>query len=127
MKELLIVLIPILLQVESGDNPSALGDYKNGVPRAVGCLQIWKIVVDDCNRIQKDEVFTYNDRTERPKSIRMAQIYLNHYGIAYERKTGLKANLEVLSRMWNGGPNGYKKKETLKYWRKIEKHLQKGK
>ena len=122
MDKLIMCLIPLLIQVESGGQPnpdSCIGDNGN----AVGCLQIWEIVVDDCNRIQKQEVFEYADRLSRPRSIRIAQIYLAHYGQAYERKTGHRANLEVLARCWNGGPNGYKKQETLKYWQKIVKTL----
>jgi len=122
MDKLIMCLIPLLIQVESGGNNSAIGDNGN----AVGCLQIWKIVVDDCNRIQKQEVFEYKDRLSRPRSIRMAQIYLDHYGRAYERKTGHTATLEVLARCWNGGPTGYKKASTLKYWHKVEKLQSKG-
>ena len=121
MKALIIALLPILCQVESGNNPAALGDYSRGEYRAVGCLQIWKIVVDDVNRIQKKEVFTYKDRSDRLKSLRMAEIYLTHYGNHYHKKTGHKANMEVLSRIWNGGPLGYKKQATLKYWEKVKK------
>ena len=121
MEALLAILIPLLIQVESGGNNSAIGDNGN----AVGCMQIWKIVVDDVNRIQKKEVFTYSDRLKRPESIRMAQIYLTHYGRAYERKTGQKANMEVLSKIWNGGPNGYKKQSTEKYWLKVKKESEK--
>ena len=124
MKTLIALLVPLLIQVESGGNNQAVGDGGN----AVGCLQIWKIVVDDCNRIQSDEVFTYSDRLSRPKSIRMAQIYLTHYGKHYERTTGKKVTMEILARNYNGNPvNGYKNPKTLKYWQKIEKILKKGK
>jgi hypothetical protein len=124
MKALIIALLPILCQVESGNNPAALGDYsgKTGEYRAVGVLQIWKIVVDDVNRIQKKEVFTYKDRSDRQKSLRMAEIYLTHYGKHLEKK-GVTVDMEVLSRVWNGGPTGYKKKSTEKYWEKVKKEL----
>ena len=125
MKALIIALLPILCQVESGNNPAALGDYSRGEYRAVGCLQIWKIVVDDVNRIQKKEVFAYKDRSDRLKSLRMAEIYLTHYGRHLEKK-GVEVNIEVLSRVWNGGPNGYKKKSTEKYWKKVKKELENG-
>lgn len=32
-------------------------------------------------------------------------------------------NLEVLSRIHNGGPTGHKKKATLRYWEKVKTHL----
>ena len=125
MENILMILIPLLIAVESGGNDAALGDYckKTGEYKAVGCLQIHKIVVDDVNRIQKKEVFTYNDRYDRRKSSRIAEIYLSHYGARYKRIAGQEANAEVLSRIWNGGPNGYKKESTVKYWKKVEKLL----
>ena len=128
MKALIIALLPILCQVESGNNPAALGDYSSGEYRAVGCLQIWKIVVDDVNRIQKKEVFTYKDRSDRIKSLRMAEIYLTHYGKHYEKKTGHKANMEVLAAIWCSGPTGYKKmnqKGVRNYIQKVKKELEK--
>jgi hypothetical protein len=50
----------------------------------------------------------------------MTIIYLNHYGKVYEKKTGKKATCEVLSRIHNGGPNGYKNPKTIKYWNKVK-------
>lgn len=117
MEALLTILIPLLIQVESGGDNSAVGD--DG--RAIGCLQIWKICVDDVNRIAGDDRYTYQDRYSRQKSIEMARIYLTHYGQHYEHKTGQKATQEVLARIWNGGPSGYSKPETIKYYEKVKK------
>lgn len=116
MDKLIIALLPLLIQVESGGNNAAIGDNGN----AVGCLQMWKICVDDVNRISGKH-YTYKDRYDRQKSLEMAQIYLTHYGKHYEKKTGHKANMEVLARLFNGGPAGYKKKSTIKYWKKVER------
>ena len=30
---------------------------------------------------------------------------------------------EDRARIWNGGPNGYKKQATVKYWKKVKEHL----
>ena len=116
MEALIAILIPLLIQIESGGRVDAVGD--NGA--AVGILQIHKILVDDVNRIW-DTDYTYNDRQDARKSAEMCILYLWHYGQAYERKTGHAANMEVLSRIWNGGPLGYKKKATEKYWEKVER------
>ena len=42
-------LINAIIKVESNDNVNAIGD--NG--KAVGCMQIWKVVVDDVNKVSK--------------------------------------------------------------------------
>ena len=105
-------LIPALIQVESGGNDSAVGDSG----KAVGALQIWPIYVKDVNRIAGTH-YTLNDRYDRAKSIAMTRIYLSHYG---RGKT-----IEQVARIHNGGANGHKKKETLKYWNKVRKELAK--
>lgn len=124
METLLKILIPILIQIESGGNNNAIGDGG----RAVGCLQIHKIMVDDVNRItayRKDikcDSFTYDDRYDEIFSRSMCIHYLNHYGPKRISKDNTELeNLVILGRMWNAGPNGYKKKCTLPYARKIRK------
>lgn len=107
-----------LITVESAGRNYAVGD--NG--RAVGCLQIWSTVVDDVNKTSKVK-YTYNDRKNRAKSIAICKAYLTKYGRAYQRKTGKKPTHEVYARIWNGGPSGYKKTNTKKYWNKVKKHL----
>ena len=111
MDSLILCLIPLLIQVESGGRSDAVG----GNGRAVGVLQIWKITVDDVNRISGKN-YTYADRLNREKSIEMCRISLLHYGKHYEKTTGKKVTMEVLARNWNGNPvNGYKNPKTLKY------------
>lgn len=121
MTELILSLLPFLAQVESANDPNAIGD--NG--RAVGILQIHKCVVDDVNRILGADVFKYSDRKNQGLSWRIAGIYLGHYGRHYERLTGKSATHEVLARIWNGGPDGWKKPSTLKYWKRVQKELKK--
>ena len=117
MDSLILCLIPLLIQVESGGQNDAVGD--NG--RAVGCLQMWEICVDDVNRIS-GRSYTYEDRLSRTKSVEMVTIYLTHYGKHYERTTGKKVTMEILARNYNGNPvNGYKNPKTLIYWAKVQK------
>ena len=116
-------LLNAIKGVESSGNSSAIGD--NG--KAVGAYQLHKIYVRDVNNILKNKgskiCFTYADRYNMHKSRYMTCIYLLHYGKVYERKTGKVATAEVLSRIHNGGPDGWKKKSTLKYWYKVKKRL----
>ncbi len=44
--------------------------------------------------------------------------------LSYWKKYASKdATWEHLARIHNGGPHGYKKQETVKYWQKVSKHL----
>lgn len=126
MEALLIILIPLLIEIESSGDNHAIGDGG----KAVGCLQIHKIMVDDCDRIRKlrfnafnhSIFFTYKDRLSRPMSKLMCKEYFNHYGPKRISKDNTELeNLVILGRMWAGGPQGYKKKATLPYAKKITK------
>ena len=109
-------LIAALISVESAGNDQAIRHNANGTAE-YGCLQIAKRTVDDVNRIVGMNVYTYTDTFDRSKSIAMAKIYLGHY--ATERRLGHKPDEEDYARIWNGGPNGYKKPSTLAYWGKV--------
>ena len=116
-------LVNSICQVESRNNPNAVGD--NG--KSVGIAQIQKICVDDVNRIlklqKKSKRFTYDDRKNVEKSKEMMKIYLSFYGRLYEKETGLKVTPKILARIWNGGPKGYKVKATYAYYQKVRKYL----
>ena len=111
-------LVDALIQVESNGKTNAIGD--NG--KAKGCLQIWDCVLVDVNKAYKKK-YTKQDCFDKEKSKEICNLYLKLYGRAYEKKTGKKATAEVLARIWNGGPSGYKKQETVKYWNKVSKYI----
>lgn len=111
-------LIEVLIKVESNGDVYAIGD--NG--RAKGCLQIWDVVISDVNRIYKTS-YTTSDTFNRGKSIEICKKYLIYYGNIYRKKTGNSPTAEVYARQWNGGPEGYKYKSTLKYWNKVRLYL----
>lgn len=104
-------LIDAFVQVESNGRANAVGD--NG--KAVGCLQIWEVVVDDVNRFSPTK-YSYEDRKSIIKSREICKKYLIHYG-------GKNATDEKYARIWNGGPKGYAKVSTRGYWRKVQTHL----
>ena len=110
----MIDLMNAIMEVESNHNDSAHAKNED----AVGCLQIRKCLVNDVNRILKDQNshirFTYNDRWSRYKSIQMFRIYCKHYNLNTE---------EEIARCWNGGPRGMSKPLTVNYWRKVKKNL----
>ena len=115
---------------------------KTGEYRAIGPFQLMKIYVDDVNIILKNKGiskrYTYSDRWSYQKSREMVIIYLKHYGRQFEidseryitkSRPELKGKIKVycndmvLSMIHNGGPKGYKKKETQGYWRFVKRNL----
>lgn len=83
---LIAELIPAMIQVESGGIDYAKGDLLDGEYRAIGCLQLWKIYVRDCNRIVGYNRWNYADRLSRKESIDMTEVYLDNYGNASRLK-----------------------------------------
>ena len=120
MSETIALLIPFLIAVESGGDWSAIGD--KGASR--GALQIqracWQDGIEELG-VQWDYKTGAHDPA-KAKAVCVA--YLTRYGRNYKRKTGKEPTAEVLSRMWNGGPTGYKKKATEKYWQKVSKSME---
>ena len=112
-------LIDALIHVESRGNDSAVGDRHLVGNEAVGALQIRPIMVREVNRIlkiQKSDIrFKLKDRFDRQKTIEMFLVWKN-----YHHPDG---DFEKIARNWNGGPKGYKKSRTEKYWNKVQKQL----
>ena len=112
-------LIDAMIHVESRGNPDAIGD--DG--RAVGVLQIWKIMVDDVNRIlRKYDVtysYTYDDRYDREESIGMFFIWLNYYFPNYTSE-----DYEEIARAWNGGRSRRWGNSTRYYWYKVSNAME---
>lgn len=110
-------LLAALIAIESGGNPSAIGDGG----RAVGVLQIHAAVVEDCNRIlaMRGEAHRYTlaDRYSPAHSRAMAIVYLRHYCP--------NGTAEQMARTWNGGPQGAQKQATVAYWSKVKKEIEK--
>lgn len=84
--------------------------------KAVGPLQIWRVRVDDCNRIVGQKKWTYEDRRDWIKSAEMFHISCMHYWP--------NGTAEQWARHWNGSPTtGPTDKNTLGYWHKVQKEL----
>jgi hypothetical protein len=109
-------LIPALVQVESNGNPRAVGDGG----KALGALQIWSVVVVDVNRA-KGTRYTHADAFDPAKAEAICRAYLSIY--ATPRRLGRTPTMEDAARIWNGGPNGWKKKATDSYWHKVARAL----
>ena len=123
-------LISALIAVESGGDPNAIGDppppgygATSGAAiagQALGCLQIHSEVIQDVNRIYNKR-FTHADALNPTRAKRICELYLRHYGA--RRITGKTPSPEIFARIWNGGPLGYKKESTRKYWQRVKRIL----
>lgn len=111
-------LINALIKVESKGNIYAIGD--NG--KAKGCLQIWKVVINDVNAYYKTN-YKHNDAFDKEKSKIICKLYLKYYGKVYKLNTGIDPTNEIYARIWNGGPKGYNNKKTINYWNKVKKNI----
>lgn len=110
-------LVEALIWVESRGKEDAYCKRED----AVGVLQIRPIMVKEVNRILgligSTNIYTLEDRWNRDKSIEMFNVVASYY-----HET---SSYEKIARCWNGGPKGLQKKQTQKYWRKVQKRLHK--
>ena len=85
--------------------------------------QIKDVYIRDVNRIVAGRGasghFSTGAKFMRDASENLMRIYWDHWGRHYQEKTGMPVSYEVLARIHNGGPIGWKKPETLDYWKKV--------
>ena len=118
------ILIPILIQIESGGWDGAIGD-QNKKHKAYGPLQIRQPVCDDYNLMHGTKIRARDCLDNWRLSKKICRWYLGHY--ATEKRLGRRPTFEDLARVWNGGPDGWKRETTKPYWAKVAKELKKKK
>jgi len=111
MKSLILVLLVAIRAVESTNGLTSHNQ-----------LQIRDICIQDVNRIYGTS-YTMYDAYDRAKSKEIAILYLTYWGKQYKKETKKDPSYEQFARIWNGGPEGWKKKSTIKYWKKVKKNL----
>lgn len=120
--------IRTLINKESEGDDYAKGD-EDLVGKAYGCLQIRQICLDDtidvlvAHGYSKSDLTTQKLMGNRKLSIEVFKVYMNRY--ANKKELGRQATYEDMARMWNGGPLGYKKESTRKYWKDLCKRAEK--
>ena len=107
------------VRVESRGNPHAYNPHDG----ASGIAQIRVVCLADANRLARErglnERFTASDLSDPVRARRLWALYLDYYGDFYERQTGRAPTDEVYARIWNGGPNGWRKASTREYWERV--------
>lgn len=109
-------LLDAIAKIESDNNDLAVGDSG----KAIGRYQIHKAYwLDGCKYLKVS--WPYKDAVDPVKARQIVRAYLLHYTTV--KRLGRQVTLEDFARNHNGGPNGYKKSSTKKYWIKIKKVL----
>lgn len=116
----------VLTATESGGRREVVGDT-NLQHKAYGVLQIRQPYLDDVNEHCRKVILehwgrplTLDDVKEPAVARWVAVQYLTHYGKRYTRITGKRPTFEVLARIHNGGPNGWRRSSTDEHWRRFQ-------
>jgi beta-glucosidase/6-phospho-beta-glucosidase/beta-galactosidase len=104
-----------LALVESSNNTNAIGD--DGL--SWGLYQIRPVYVEDVNRILGVNMYRHIDAMDPTHAQAMVVIYIDHY--ATPERLGRPVTDEDRARIHNGGPTGWKKRKTVKFWKKVKK------
>ena len=103
-------LIHAIHMVETGGK---LGPIRGDNGAALGPLQIHRGCWQDANIGGQ-----YSQCADLEYSKRVFRAYMKRY--ATEKRLGRVPTFEDMARIWNGGPNGFKKSATVKYWNKVK-------
>ena len=108
-------LLAALIAVESGGNDMARGRHGE-----LGALQVRPCVVADVNRL-KGTHYRWAEMTNRWAALGVFRIYTGHY--CAEARLGRPATSQDLARVWHGGPNGWKRRKTVAYWKRVQARM----
>lgn len=105
---------------ESRHKPKAYNKRED----AVGIVQIRKCVIIDVNKIiLKAPVFVHDDAYEIQASQHIFFYYLSYWGKRANQRWKKPYTMELYARIWNGGPNGHRRKSTDRYWGLVSKWM----
>ena len=109
------ILTAALIAIESGGNDMALGKHGE-----VGALQVTRAVVADVNRVYGTQ-FSIGSMTNRSQAAAVFAGYLSIY--ATPQRLGRPVTDEDRARIWNGGPQGWRRSSTIPYLRRYRKQI----
>lgn len=110
-----LVTVALLFALHVGETDLAKHPRHGDGGRAHGPYQGHVEVIEDVNRIYGTN-WTIKDFDDPASAAIICTEYLDYWGGVYWQKTGKRPTNMVLARIWNGGPRGYRKSKTLKYW-----------
>ena len=105
-------LLDAIRQVESNGDDAAVGDGG----KAIGAYQIWYAYWKDAHDFDKTLGGSYKDCYDPEYARRVVIAYMTRYAPK-------NATAQDLARIHNGGPKGYRKSATVKYWDKVKKEM----
>jgi len=119
-----IALLSALIAVES---PRTTAQARAAIARegAYGCLQIRQCCLDDVSRVTGKTVTLKQCGASEGVSLWVCVQYLRYWGAHYRKQTGKEPTPEVLARIWNSGPQGWRRESTEGYWKKVKVVLEK--
>ena len=111
-----VELLAAMCEVESGGDCSKIGKVGE-----LGCYQIRECFWIDALEHDSNIGGEYEDVIDREYAEKVIYAFWDRY--ATEERLGRPVTHEDRARMHNGGPNGYKKTKTIKYWNKVKEIL----
>jgi hypothetical protein len=103
-------------QIESNNTDSVIGDGG----RAYGRYQMHSVCVKGSG-LEDLLGYTHKDMFDSSKAEHVFWAAMGVHSHTFAQRNGRYPSYEELARMWNGGPNGYQNKSTLKYLEKFRK------
>jgi hypothetical protein len=103
-------------QIESNNKDFTIGDGG----RAYGRYQIHQICLKGSGLMDLLR-YTHHDMFDSTKAEQVFWATMGIHSHTFAQRHGRYPTYEELARMWNGGPNGYKKQSTLNYLKKFRK------
>tara|TARA_R100000700_G_scaffold45_1_gene147 strand:- start:323 stop:697 length:375 start_codon:yes stop_codon:yes gene_type:complete len=117
MTALISTMTPLELAIWKVETNQCLENCPEGEAGEIGPMQItyaaWSDVAKEGEKYEKCEELYY--------SVQIFRRYMERY--AGPDRTGKIFTDEIGARIWNGGPNGWKKDSTKKYWKKVKRFL----
>lgn len=110
------LLLAAIVAIESGGNDHARGDHGT----AFGAYQASAAAIRDVNRAHGTH-YTTRDMTNRAAATFVFNGYVNLY--ATPERLGRPVTDEDRARIWNGGPDGWRRRATLPYLRKFRRYV----